>query len=105
MATHTDKQRQAGDEKSSAYTQDSKPKAQRVHIVRGVPHRVLRSHFDPQAQCVIDVVEHKKIVKNRKGDDVEVVLERHMRCADEEIQKKFSQGRMNLIPIEVSDNG
>lgn len=88
-------------EPSFAPTQTTpKKKEQRYVTVRGIKHAVVKSQFDVKANCVIDTVEVKKIVKNRKGDDVEVTLYKKGRCMDPAIQAKYAVSGSNLINVE-----
>ena len=77
-------------------------KETRVHAKPGrIPLEIVRTYYDPVQNCVIDVVKKEKIVKNRKGNDETITLEKHVFCLDEEIQAKYKRkpGRM----IEVSN--
>ena len=84
-------------------TEPAKEKTQRYHVVRGVPHRVVKSQFDPKGNCVVDTIEIKKTVKNRKGDDVEVTLHRQMRSADAGLQAKHQVPDNGLVDLEVTN--
>ncbi len=87
------------DTKAAEPTQE-KPK--RFHVVRGIPHEVVKSQFDPKGNCVIDTIEVKKVVKNRKGDDVEVTLYRRLRSPDEALQAKHQVNHGGLVDLEVN---
>jgi hypothetical protein len=85
---------------------EAKPKKEpRWHRVPGrIDREIVRSYYDPKQDAVKDVLKIPKIVQNRRGDDIEVVLYVHVRSRDEELQKKWQRGNAPLnIDIEEVD--
>jgi hypothetical protein len=67
----------------------------------GIPREVERSFYDVRQDCVIDVLRIPKVVQNRRGEDQEVVIYRHVYCKDENIQAKYQRG--NAKQVEVTE--
>ena len=83
----------------------SKPeKAKRFHAPEDgrIPREVVRSFYDVERNVVKDVVLVPKIVQDRKGNDVEVMINRVVVSLDKELQAKYcrSEEKSNIVEIE-----
>jgi len=68
------------------------PKPKRTALLYGIPRDVIRSYYKADEDCVVDVLALPKTVQDRKGHDVDIVLQRHVFCKDEAIQAKYRRG-------------
>jgi len=85
---------------------ESEPKTKkepRFHVVEGrIAREVVRTFYDPNQDCVIDVIKVPKIVVNRKGEEKEVFLTRKVYCRDEALQAKHRRGDAP-VDIEIEE--
>ncbi len=102
MARSKPKSSAGGKEAGAAADVKSTPKkAERTALSSGISYPVERSFYDPQQDCVIDVLRVEKIVRDRKGNDTTVTIYRHEYCKDEDIQAKYR--RQPDAQVEVTD--
>lgn len=81
---------------------ESKPENQKRMALSGSrSYPVERSFYDPRQNCVIDVLRVEKIVKDRAGNDVNIVVFREQYCKDEALQAKYKQAA--TLNREVTD--
>lgn len=87
---------------STTEKKDTRP--QRKDSEHGRPWPVIRSYYNPATNSVMDVLEVTKMIAQRNGQPaVAVILEKHVRCRDEELQAKYSRtaGVVDVAQIEV----
>ena len=81
---------------------DKKKSVRTAKAVTGVSWPVARSYYDPNRGHVMDVLEIKRTVNNKRGEPVEVTYYSHVRCLDEATIKQAEEARNALAkPLEL----
>lgn len=98
----TTKTSEAGDSTAGAASEDAtKTKAQRVHLIRGVPYPVVKSHYDPKRNRVIDHVQVTKQVQTRRGDIKDITLTRKVESQNEALQAKYYRDPVQIVEVPL----
>ena len=91
-----------GSNMSTTETKDTRPLRQDSE--NGRPWPVIRSYYNPSTNSVMDVLEVTKMIAQRNGKPpIPVIIQKHVRCRDEELQEKYSKstGVVDVAQIEV----